>query len=329
MKIFRTACSLGSRFQNQMAKIPYMFTSLLFYLQPTIDSGILDQSIIDRFTSIYRLSWQFLANLSVGNNQTQYLIWQHLNCHLYQCLNEDHCHADICTMIVYNIFIGGSIEPETKTILKTLLRYLNREIYKQNAKLPDFLQIFLEHFIVDRRRIIPIYATLDDSERLLLLFFIADHLKQQEKDRLISRELLQFICKEFKKKSDCVLKTVSSYVDNIQPKEVVALLDVIAAATNHTELLQILSVDGSLFLNVGCLLQSLHTIGQKSENIFTPMTKLDYVAPNSSERSTIEKDFSYGLKSTLVRVLGNLAHGNRKNQDLVYHSALFWFINFI
>lgn len=129
------------------------------------------------------------------------------------------------------------------------------------------------------------------------------------------------ICDEFKKKSDCVLKTIGSYVDGIEPKEVIALLDVLAQASSDERYAHILSIDGSLFLNVGCLLQTINKIGNSTNsgegnNIFTPVQKLGQLAPNSEENTNIERDISYQLKSTLVRTLGNLAYKNSKNQAL-------------
>lgn len=133
---------------------------------------------------------------------------------------------------------------------------------------------------------------------------------------MIHLSLLQHLIKEFKNKSDCVLKTVSSYVNSIRPEMVVQLLDIISHATTQEKYLEILKTDGSLFLNIGCLLQNLQKVGKSEENVFTPIQKLDALAPSSRETAEYEKDFSYTFKTMLMKAIANLAHKNKKNQEL-------------
>lgn len=121
---------------------------------------------------------------------------------------------------------------------------------------------------------------------------------------------------EFKKKSDCILKTVSTYVDSIDPEIVVTMLDVISTASGQEKYLTSLKEDRSLFLNLGCLLQALHKIGKASDTIFSPIQKLDALVPTSSENGDFEKEFSYSIKTKLVKSLANLSHRNKRNQEL-------------
>lgn len=113
------------------------------------------------------------------------------------------------------------------------------------------------------------------------------------------------------------MKTVSSQVENLQPAEIVLLLDLIATASSQSFYLWIFSYDNALFLNVGCLLVSIHKLGKSSNNIFTPLEKLEEVAPKSDGASNVEHLISYQIKSQLVRIVGNLSYKNKKMQDLV------------
>lgn len=219
-------------------------------------------------------------------------------------------------MILYNIFISEIWSTnDVKQIVEILVQcFLNGHDLQTN----DFHQLFMEHLITKYRSIAPVYDRLVPVEkRLYFLYYVADHMKAVRHDS-ISTPLLQFICKEFKKKSDCVLKTAST-VDTIHPKEVVALLEIIARASSDERYSNVLDSDTSLFLNVGCLLRSVHEIGKResASNIFAPVQKLNQLAPNSNEDSSIERDISYQLKSTLIRTLANLAYKNKENQDLV------------
>ena len=134
--------------------------------------------------------------------------------------------------------------------------------------------------------------------------------------RTVSEELLQHLTVEFKRKSDTILKTVTTYVDSIDPLIVVALLDIISAATSQDKYMATLKNDHALFLNLGCLLQALHKIGKASDSIFNPIQSLDAMVPTSNANGDFEKQISYAFKTKLVRSLANLSHRNKKNQEL-------------
>lgn len=134
--------------------------------------------------------------------------------------------------------------------------------------------------------------------------------------RIIDEALLQHLTVDFKKKSDCILKTVPTYVDSIDPFSVLTMLDIIATASAQDKYLKILNSDRSLFLNLGCLLQILHKIGKNTDTIFSPIQKLDALVPTTNENGDFEKEFSYSFKTKLVKSLANLSHKNKKNQDL-------------
>lgn len=134
--------------------------------------------------------------------------------------------------------------------------------------------------------------------------------------RNINEALLHHLTSEFKKKSDCILKTVTTYVDSIDPQIVVSLLDIISIATSQEKYIKTLKDDRSLFLNLGCLLQALHKIGKSSGSIFTPIHKLEAIVPTSNYNGDFEKEISYSLKTKLVKSLANLSHRNKRNQEL-------------
>ena len=133
---------------------------------------------------------------------------------------------------------------------------------------------------------------------------------------VINSSLFQHLTDEFKKKSDCILKTVSTYVDSIDPQIIVSLLDIISIATSQEKYLKVLKDDRSLFLNLGCLLQALHKIGKTSGTIFSPIQKLEALVPTSDEGGDFEKEISYSFKTKLVKSICNLSHKNKKNQEL-------------
>lgn len=113
------------------------------------------------------------------------------------------------------------------------------------------------------------------------------------------------------------MKTVTTFVDQINPNIVVVLIDIISSAVAQDKYMINLKENHSLFLNLGCLLQMLHKIGKSSETIFTPIQKLDAVAPAGNFDAEFEKEISFNMKTKLVKCLANLLHKNERNQELV------------
>ena len=340
LRLLRNACAHGESVQNEVISdqstvnvdVPRPVANVLQAFDVILKSdlnAIRDDSETpqsNRITSIAtrKMCWQCMANVCVQNGSTQQRIWlafKELFFDYFRCSSsaqQQPTNQRECTMILFNIYIGGGIDEAGKELLELLLTHLGSK-HEHKVTDNDFFDIFLEHFIVEHRRLVPIYARLTPDHRLWLLYFIGDYMKNHHQP-VIQTALLQYICKEFKMKSDCILKTVTSYVDAIKPKEVVALLDVVAQASSDERYTHAMQDDGGLFLNVGCLLQTITKLGKSNAtqevNIFAPVQQLGQIAPNSDEDASIERDVSYQLKSMLVRVIGNLAYRNRKNQDL-------------
>lgn len=315
-RILRNFCAQGPNIQENIVNISQnsrLFNAIVIILR---NDGNLFAN------NSRKMCWQFLANLIVQNSLAQKHVWNECSEILlltWKCPCESGFPIEYC-MILYNIFLGGTITMQCKTILGILLNCYNiGEETKGHNMTNDFSHIFLEHLISKERFIVSAFAKLNSEQRLTFLHYISCHMNSSQHD-LLHPQLIHYICSEFKKKSDCILKTVSSYVESIEPREVIQLLDIIAKASSDERYAHTLSNDGSLFLNVGCLLKNINqfgkTVGDDESNVFTPVHKLGQLAPSSNENADIERDISYELKSTLVRTLGNLAYKNVNNQNL-------------
>ncbi|OAD58115.1 hypothetical protein WN48_00652, partial [Eufriesea mexicana] len=97
------------------------------------------------------------------------------------------------------------------------------------------------------------------------------------------------------------------------------------------------------------LLKSIQMIGKQSNNYFTPLQKLSEIAitmqgitdnepgtrSNDSETKTVEQKLSsamddiqghpaFGVKASLIRIIGNMSYKNKEYQDLVSINFLFY-----
>lgn len=323
-RLLRNSCAIDKHLQMQLATFSVDGQSIL---QP-INQILMSNGSVSSRTQ--KMCWQLVANLGVQNEMTLREIW--CKC-IEPLIGQLKCvcctgNGRECTMILYNLCICEILNAnDVKRIVEVLLECVCNHELQHELSTNDFHRLFMEHIITKYRSIVSIYDRIVPHEkRLHLIYYIADHMKTVHHDP-ISTALLQFICKEFKKKSDCVLRTTGSAIDTIHPKEVVALLDVIAQASSDERYTHILATDSSLFINVGCLLRSIHDLGKRQttdgndENIFAPIQILTQLAPNSNENTIIERDISYQLKTTLIRMLANLVYKNKENQDLVSGSS--------
>lgn len=324
-RLLRNSCAIGQSIQNQIIGFQLESHSILSSINVVLFDLPKTPSKLAHKTR--KMCWQFVANSCVQNPPAQRDIWHKS---LEPLLSQLNCVCNTgagreCTMILYNLFISEILNTnDVKRVTELLMHCISDRSDQHELQSNDFHQLFMEHFITKYRSAVSIYDRITPLEkRIHVIYYMADHMREVRHDP-ISTPLLQFICKEFKKKSDCVLRVNnSSATDQIHPREVVALLEVIAQASSDERYSHILSNDGSLFLNVGCLLRSIHDIGKRQStgeigvNIFAPVQKLNQLAPNSSEDSSIERDISYQLKSTLIRTLANLTYKNKTNQDLV------------
>lgn len=323
-RLLRNSCALDKHLQMQLANSSMNEQSVFQAINAILMSN--DGSVSSRTR---KMCWQLLANLGVQNEMAQLEIWSKCIKPLMDQLKCVCCtggNGRECTMIIYNLMISENLcANDVRRIVEILLECVCNHDYQHEWVNNDFHQLFMEHIITKYRSIVPVYDRIVPHEkRLHLIYYIADHMKAVRHDT-ISTPLLQFMCREFKKKSDCVLRTAvgaAAAIDTIHPKEVVALLDVIAQASSDERYAHVLATDNSLFINVGCLLRSIHDLGKRQmgdsndENIFAPIQKLTQLAPNSNENTQIERDISYQLKSTLIRTLANLVYKNKEKQDL-------------
>lgn len=261
--------------------------------------------------------WQFIANLCVQNEYTQTIVYDNLgefimtSC-LEQTIDET---TNIKLMILYNIHTSDGDVLSDSTAFSFITKVWSRIIDQHNDSNLEFLHLFFEHFLVNYHWTVKSYASLPTDQKTVVLKYILSYLQNSSPNGPIKSLFLQHISKEFKIKSDCILKTVASYVENVNCVEVLSLLKVIASATGSDLYSEIYSKDHSLYLNVGSMLKFLNEISGRMGGIFAPMNKLEQVAPNSNISHDFEKEMSFELKTLLVRTLANLSYRNRKNQE--------------
>lgn len=272
---------------------------------------------------------QFITNLVVDNPTTGESIWQRCSTKFAAILRSQMSNES--SALIYNILIKNErtviqddvlnalfnvYEKETNGIDVNLrrnedsrsigeeARSINEEVRSPNKN--EYL-IFLLDYCANPRT----YRRLSTNQRMVILRQIRAYLIETN-DYRIESDLLLLLSDDFKKKSDCILKTVTNYLDDIEPIEVTLLLEVLASLSGKSDG-SLLRNDNSLLINCSYLLRSIHSLGKDGVNNFSVIAKL----PNAKDAIEHARHAAYGFKGNLIRLIGNLCWRCKKNQDRV------------
>lgn len=309
LNLLKRSCALGESFQNGIISKQTFLVNV---------SRILNDENIQENIRLNCL--QLLANLCVQNKPNQETILKEFREFLLECIQRNTSFTNAATMIIYNAFIyKAAIGLNAQELLAVLLANVEINRLAQNDT-PEFVCIFLEYLMCESNEIIDGYEQVSFEKRILFIRYLTEYIRQDDRrNRPLQQELFKHLLIDFKKKSDCVLKTDDSYLNSETTNEVFTLLVLLSDATCVEPYGSFLRADGALFLNLGCLLRQLQTFGKsENANIFTPVQNIEEIlkVKQGNSELDIEQDISYSLKSSLVKALTNLSYKNKKNQNL-------------
>ncbi|XP_017078688.1 ataxin-10 [Drosophila eugracilis] len=276
---------------------------------------------------IHNLSLQVLANSVVNNETTQTLTWNKHGSKISEQASAVPLGSsnNVLLMIMYNIYLSGRGLISDQVALQTCVRLWRALNEGQCTYNFEYLHFFLEHFIVQNgRACVACYQKLETEDRVSFLDYVAHYLRENSPNGEVTLFLLQHFAKEFRLKSDCLLRETLKLKHELHPREVHTLLRIIASASGSEKYANVYSTDQSLFINVSSLLRCVVSAGKEPDGggLDKPMTKLEEVALTSGIDAQYEKKVSYELKTLLVRCCANLLYDNKANKGYCLDTQL-------
>ncbi|XP_013141425.1 PREDICTED: ataxin-10 [Papilio polytes] len=273
LRLVRSCAAAGTKMQTYISKELSILDSMLIlateFQHPSVE--ILNEELQKKFEGCMTVLIQTLGNLVVNNPFNQIMIWNKFDSIILNCLiGQNDKIASAAAMIVYNILLGQpNVLPDDVSLLNSLA-------YLYNNGNIEYPHLIIEYLIgVENTYIERLYSKLEPECRMLVLNLAYNILMSTEtQDINVSVNFVKFMAHEFKSKSDCILKTVDKYVNNIEPQEVVFLLEIIATASSMDAYMDCLQNDTSLFINCAFLLRAIHKLGKESSNFFSSINKL-------------------------------------------------------
>ncbi len=170
------------------------------------------------------------------------------------------------------------------------------------------------------------WSDLSAAERAAAAEFLRDHHCHHEvagrrRRRRLPSVLVAALSDRFKSLSSGVLVALADKSKNISdPAELLGLLELLCEVSSHSkeegsgDASAVLRGDGSLLVDAVYLLRMMNDAGKEEEGGFlSPVSKASEVLA----REDLEASPVYGMKRTLVRLVGNLCWEHRGNQDKV------------
>ncbi|XP_067001630.2 ataxin-10 [Anabrus simplex] len=264
--------------------------------------------------SCIQIGVQFWGNSVVNNTENQKLVWSKCSAMLLNLLSyKDEKVANYSSMVMYNILLGC---PDLSMDQGTQLL----EILIDHAMMDSEYALFTVELLLARDGYLQtVYNELKGERKLFLLEAIHSMLSSNEEKSTLHKvpvSSVVYLAQQFKTRSDCILKTIEHYAEQLEPMEVAKLLELIASASSNNPYLQELQKDKSLLINCAFLLRNIHTLGKSSENSFSTVQKLSALSLQGDQRE-IQQHPAFGFKGSLIRLLGNLCWKHKENQDQV------------
>ena len=111
-----------------------------------------------------------------------------------------------------------------------------------------------------------------------------------------------------------ILMTVVKNHEVADPSEVSRILSILGTYSYTTTLIPLLQRDKSLLIDAVYLLRMVHDAGKYNPNcIFASIKDMNEIA----DKEKMENDPVFGFKRDLIRLVGNMCHKHKSNQDQV------------
>ncbi|XP_055697666.1 ataxin-10 [Phlebotomus papatasi] len=306
LKFLKVSCAHGKSLQGMIAGKEGVLEAIKIILNSPED-GILK-----------KWTWHLLVNVIVGNSDTLRLIWSDFGDFLLTEMTGNHENTPITAAVLYNclrLAMEENVqEIPTAEIFRRMIGTLERNVGAAESNQMDFVHLSFEYVLSKVDKFRDIYSQLNGFDRTWTIFYITDHVKDSRQPQ-IEEEVLKYLPGQFNKKSQCILNSSLQYEED-DPKEVMALLRCFVAITGSDTYGKVFKDNASLFINTSALLVAVHQLSSQENSQFKPLGKLEDFSTKSQAAQEAEKEVFFELKTLLVRLIANLSHKNRKNQDL-------------
>ncbi|ODM95266.1 Ataxin-10 [Orchesella cincta] len=279
--------------------------------QPETTSNFVGDSS-DRVVAI-RCALQFLANFIVENETNAVLMSSVFSTHIVPLHKNFHQDEKVVQYIAMILHLLLKQCPANITVDQELLSSL-----LQNLHL-EFVIYAMESLVAQVGVLGSLYEDAEPKLRIQLLTFLnerADVLNN------LNEKVVTMLRDNFVERSDFILKSKVGDSDDVFSWEIAILLETLCgiSATGN----ELLKSDSVLMTTVLFLLRQIQEVGKSTdgmnENAFAPVEDLQKLTSKSTTQSSVDDiraHPTFQFKAHLIRLIANISHRSKSNQDLV------------
>uniref|UniRef100_A0AAY4BM82 Ataxin-10 n=1 Tax=Denticeps clupeoides TaxID=299321 RepID=A0AAY4BM82_9TELE len=261
-----------------------------------------------------RCGIQFLGNLAAGNQACKDDIWEQsfpqLFLHLLQ-LGDEKAVGYGC-MLLHSCLDQLKVEQMVGRDGQPAVARRVVVLCKTHPQLDWPILIVTEHLLRSPGFIQEIYSNSSDEERLTLLELVSAHLAEGQTDSEdcgIPPGAAEFLASCFHSSCKDVLLLHSDSCSDAA-LAVIRLLEILCEMTSDRKAFMFLQDYPDLLETAVALLKEVHLLGKEGGNVFTVAQDFSRVGPGPASSHP-----AVSFKAHLVRLVGNLCHGNSNNQN--------------
>ncbi|XP_070847864.1 ataxin-10 [Chaetodon trifascialis] len=312
----RNACVQSTRNQSLLRELGFIEVSLqLLSLLLTADLESRDD-----ICEPLRCGIQFLGNLAVGNQMCKDDIWQlsFPNLLLELLSVDDEKALNYGSMVLHTCLDETKVEELSEPQnIHVALRVM--ELCRTQPDLDWTVLTATQHFLKSSALVESMYSGMSHHERVTLLELLFAQLREEDSEECgVPPSVARFLATAFQKGCGAVLTlaTGSASSDEVlqEALTVISLLDVLCEMTSDHRQFMFLQDHPDLLKTTVELLEQVHAIGKASKNIFSAAQNF---ASFSGDGGSSSNSPVISFKAHLIRLIGNLCHGNTNNQNKV------------
>ncbi|CAL1568939.1 unnamed protein product [Knipowitschia caucasica] len=265
-----------------------------------------------------RCGIQFIGNVAVGNQMCKDYIWQLcVPDHLLQLLSlDDEKSVTYASMVLHTCLDEAKVDtlalPQNITLALKVM-----ELCRTQPDIDWTVLIATQHFLQCAALVEGMYTRMKD-DRVTLLELLLAQLREEDSECGVPPAVGSFLASSFQSGCSTVLTLATGSVSSTEVLQealtVISLLDVLCEMSSDHREFMFLQDHPDLLANTTDLLAQVHTIGKSSKNIFSASQNFSAFSGDagSSHNSPV-----VSFKAHLIRLIGNLCHNNKLNQDKV------------
>ncbi|XP_027899953.1 ataxin-10 [Xiphophorus couchianus] len=312
----RNSCVQSPRNQELLRELGFIGISLklLSYLQT------LNLETKDALYEPLRCGIQFLGNLAVGNQMSKDEVWRlsFPDILLELLCIDDEKVVNYTSMVLHTCLDEAKVEDLSKPQnIKLALKVM--ELCRTQPDLDWTVLMATQHFLKSSALVESMYSGMSHHDRVTLLELLLAQLREEGSEGCgIPPSVAHFLASSFQKGCGAVLTLATGSASSNEVLQealtVISLLDVLCEMTSDHKQFMFLQDHPDLLETTVELLEQVHAIGKASRNIFSATQNF---SPFTGEEDPTSDSPVVSFKAHLIRLIGNLCHGNTSNQNKV------------